>query len=252
MFNITSIKAFSDNYIWLLQQTSNAIAVDPGDAAPLIDYLQANQLTLDALLITHHHNDHIGGIPALLKYQPDLLIYGPREVIGVNRPIHDGDQFAWHQLSFKVLAMPGHTRDHVAYYTDGHLFCGDTLFSIGCGRVFDGSVNDLYQSLKRLGALPAETWLYPAHEYTQDNLRFALTIDPDNPALGARQQQVAALRNQDLPTLPVKLADELAANPFLRTATAAVRQACEQYAGHPLNTEQAVFQVMRDWKNVYR
>lgn len=252
MFNVTPIKAFSDNYIWLLQQTSKAIAVDPGDAAPLIAYLEAHHLSLDALLITHHHTDHTGGIPALLKYRPGLAVYGPANIMGVNRPVRDDDHFTWNNVSFKALAVPGHTRDHIAYYTDGHLFCGDTLFSIGCGRIFDSNANDFYHSLKRLSILPADTWLYPAHEYTQDNLRFATAIDPTNPALGIRQQQVATERAQNLPTLPVKLVDELAANPFLRTADPVIRHACEQHTGQSLINEQAIFRALRDWKNQFR
>lgn len=251
MFITTPIKAFSDNYIWLLQQGSNTIAVDPGDAVPLIAYLEAHHLTLDAVLITHHHKDHTGGIPALLKYNPALIVYGPVGILGVNHPVRDNSQFTWRSQTFSVLAVPGHTRDHIAYYTNGHLFCGDTLFSIGCGHIFDSNVSDFYRSLKRLCALPIDTLLYPAHEYTLDNLRFAVTVDPQNPALNKRQQQVIAAQDAGQPTLPVILTDELAANPFLRLTDLAVKQSCEQHAGHPLDNELAVFSVLRDWKNQF-
>lgn len=259
MLHLRPLPAFSDNYIWLLTEDagSAATAVDPGAAAPVLDALQAAHLSLTAILITHHHQDHIGGLDALLEAFPGVRIYGPddRRIPALTDRLDADDTFrpAGLRTSFRVLDVPGHTATHIAYLTDnagtGCLFCGDTLFAAGCGRVFDGTCEQLAGSLERIAALPGETLCYCAHEYTLANLGFAHWVEPDNLALAARLHAEQARRAAGQPTVPFRLDQELATNPFLRTDNPGVIAAAENFAGQRLATRAAVFAALRRWKD---
>jgi len=260
---IIPLRAFRDNYIWLLRRGQFAALVDPGDAAPALAYLEAERLKLAAILITHHHEDHAGGVDGILmqlQYDAPIPVYGPaaENIAGVNQSLVDGDRVHLPALeaSFEVIAVPGHTRGHIAYYgrklcACGVLFCGDTLFAAGCGRVFEGTPAQMWHSLARLAALPAATRVYCAHEYTEANIRFALAVEPDNAALSERAAAVARLRQADLPTVPSTLADELATNPFLRYDQPTVRSAAERVSGEGQPDAIAVFTAIRAWKNKF-
>jgi hydroxyacylglutathione hydrolase len=252
---IEAIPAFEDNYIWLLSRggDSGCMVVDPGDEGPVQDILASRGLRLSAILVTHHHFDHTGGIQGLKSAWPEAVVYGPKQesIKTVERPVQQGDRIAVPDsgLTFEVLDVPGHTAGHVAYYTAGALFCGDTLFAGGCGRVFSGTFAQLSQSLQKLAALPGDTQVYCAHEYTQDNLGFAQWVEPDNPALLHRIQQVNAQRSHDLSTVPSTLAEELVTNPFMRTDQTEVIAAAERWSGRTLSNCEEVFQAIRTWKD---
>ncbi|POZ60311.1 hydroxyacylglutathione hydrolase [Chromobacterium alticapitis] len=251
-FSIAPIGAFTDNYIWLLRQGARAVAVDPGEAAPLLSHLEQHGLELEAILITHHHADHCGGLAALKQARPDAVVYGPPGIAGVDTPLMEGDVVKLSMGEASVLAVPGHTLDHLAYLLDDALFCGDTLFAAGCGRLFEGSPAQMLASLKKLAELPPQTKVYPAHEYTLSNLRFALAVDPANPVLAMRQSRDQALRDRGLPTLPSTLALETASNPFLRSGEPAIRQSLLTQGGQPGDDEAACFARLRAWKDGFR
>ncbi len=219
--NISAIPAFGDNYIWLITTGGKACAVvDPGDEDPVLKVLEEQGLDLRYILLTHHHHDHVGGVPALLdRYK--ATVFGPVDdrIPFVHKVCRDGDQIQLADLGvdFRVLEVPAHTRSHIAYYGEGTLFSGDTLFSLGCGRFFEGTATDMQKALDKLAALPATTKNYCAHEYTQSNCDFALEVEPDNPLLQARSREIQRLREAGEITLPTSLADELAMNPFMRT-----------------------------------
>jgi hydroxyacylglutathione hydrolase len=225
MTTITPIPAFQDNYIWLISNDQHAVVVDPGDAAPVIAYLKQHQLTLDAILVTHHHADHISGIDELARHYP-CKIYAPlKEEYDFNHESVTDKQIIYLnnlQLSLEILEVPGHTLGHVAYYGANSLFCGDTLFGAGCGRVFEGTPAQMFSTLQKLSQLPGNTQIYCAHEYTERNLQFALTIEPNNPALLSRIEQTHALRMTGKPSLPSSMAMELSTNPFLRCNSAEI------------------------------
>jgi len=254
MLVVRPIEALSDNYIWLLSEGGpSAAVVDPGEAEPVLERLAQEGATLSAVLLTHHHGDHIGAVEALRAAHPALPVYGPedRRIPGVTDPVGEGDRLrpAGLETEFQVLALPGHTSTHIAYLGGGALFCGDTLFGAGCGRVFDGTFEQLAASLARLAALPDETLCYCAHEYTLSNLGFARWVEPESRALAERLAEDQGRRDQGLPTIPSRLALERATNPFLRTAEPAVVAAAERFAGHPLKTPAEVFTALRRWKD---
>lgn len=225
-------------------QGHQAVAVDPGDAAPVLAYLQQHNLTLSAILVTHHHSDHIGGVNVLLG-QFNCPVYAPHNPVFdfPYQTVVEADEITLFGTTFKVLNVPGHTAIHVAYYGGNSLFCGDTLFGCGCGRIFDGSAEQLYVSLQKIAQLPDDTLVYCAHEYTLNNIRFALSVDPDNTALQARQQTDQKLRDQGLPTLPSTLKLEKATNPFLRCDTAALQEIANS------SDKLTVFRMTRELKN---
>jgi hydroxyacylglutathione hydrolase len=252
------LPAFQDNYLWVLHDGHRAVVVDPGDAQPVLDFLQRDGLQLEAILVTHHHPDHIGGVDAV-RDATGAKVYGPaRETIP--QPLQrlaEGDTITVLGLTFNVIDVPGHTSGHIAYYcpeVDGHplLFCGDTLFSGGCGRLFEGTPAQMLSSLDKLAALPGDTRVCCTHEYTLSNLKFARAVEPGNAELINYSQRCQELREQDLPTLPSTIAQEKLINPFLRTRLPGVVQAARAFDAATPEDEAAVFAAIRQWKNEFR
>lgn len=271
---VIPVPAFKDNYLWLLIRRSendlvggNAAVVDPGDAAPVEAALARHGLTLRAILLTHHHADHVGGVRALLdaRHGQDLAVYGPagEPIDGVTQTVSGGDRVALDALgvSFDVIDVPGHTRGHIAYYSGPHpssngdgdplVFCGDTLFAAGCGRLFEGTPQQMHASLARLAALPSDTRVYCGHEYTLANLRFARTVEPDNSAMIAREREAIATRERGAPTLPSTIGLERATNPFLRSDEPAVRRAADQRKPGAGASAIETFTAIRQWKDSF-
>lgn len=257
---LVPLPALSDNYIWLLRHGSNAIVVDPGESAVVARYLEQHGLDLRAILLTHHHGDHVAGAAALNELT-GAPVYGPaHERLPVcHHRLTEGDtvQLRDFGLTLHVLDVPGHTAGHIAYHGqpgDGPplLFCGDTLFAAGCGRLFEGTPEQMLHSLGKLSALPPDTLVCCAHEYTLSNLRWALQVEPGNAALRARWDAASRLREAGEPTLPSTVALERATNPFLRTAIAAVSESAARHAGQHLSSEVEVFAGLREWKNNFK
>lgn len=259
MIAIEPIPAFTDNYIWCLHDGSNAWVVDPGDAAPVIAFLETHNLTLQGILITHHHFDHVGGIAELRAYsalQNKALqnIYGPANpaIAGITHTLHEGDTLTILNTMLSVIEVPGHTLDHIAYRSldlqPPALFCGDTLFGAGCGRLFEGSPEQMLNSLNKFKTLDPATRVFCTHEYTQANLRFAKAVEPANLALTQRVQVAEKVRANDQPTLPSTLALELETNPFLRSNQPAVQAAALQRNPQGA-TEADIFATIRRWKD---
>lgn len=261
--SVLTVPAFKDNYLWLIHDGVHAAAVDPGDGAPILEALRANGLLLTAILLTHHHADHIGGVPDLLAHRR-VPVFGPRHdgIAAVTDPLGEGDRVKVPGLDLElaVLEVPGHTRGHIAYVRgdgpDGAgthwLFCGDTLFGAGCGRLFEGTPPQMVDSLAKLAALPDDTLVYCAHEYTLSNLRFAEAVEPGNQALQLRLVADSETRGSKLPTIPSTIGIEKATNPFLRAAEPAI-QASLVAAGKlaPGAGAVAAFAALREWKNVF-
>lgn len=251
MFEVIRIPAFKDNYIWLLRQGTQTVVVDPGDARPVLALLDREGWSLTAILVTHHHADHQGGISSLLA-RYSVPVFGPanESIHGLDRPLRGGETAHLESLdlTLQVIAVPGHTLGHLAYYGAGCLFCGDTLFGGGCGRLFEGSAEQMADSLARLTALPDDTAVYCAHEYTEANLRFALAVEPGNRQLQRRVDEVAVTRAKGLSTIPSTIAVEKATNPFLRCASPEVASSARQRQP-TADDEVAVFAVLREWKN---
>ncbi|MFJ4193104.1 hydroxyacylglutathione hydrolase [Pseudomonas sp. NPDC089534] len=255
MIQISALPAFTDNYIWLLQDHSNhrCAVVDPGDAAPVLNWLGAHPgWTLSDILVTHHHHDHVGGIEAL-KAATDATVHGPasEKIPGRDIALKDGDKARVLGWDFDVYAVPGHTLGHIAYYRHGLLFCGDTLFAAGCGRLFEGTPEQMHHSLSRLAALPEDTLVYCTHEYTLSNLKFAAAVEPDNADIAARLEKVRQQRENGVMTLPSTLALEKLTNPFLRTGETLVKQKLDERSGPQNRAPSEVFAALRAWKDTF-
>ncbi|RZI43286.1 hydroxyacylglutathione hydrolase [Herbaspirillum sp. HC18] len=257
MLNVLTVPAFQDNYLWLIHDGVHAAAVDPGDAAPILAALAENRLALAAILLTHHHADHVGGVPELLKHF-NVPVFGPRNdaIAQVTRALDEGDRITVPglDLSLDVLDVPGHTRGHIAYYSKEQdwLFCGDTLFAGGCGRLFEGTPEQMANSLGKLTALPDQTQIFCAHEYTLANLRFANEVEPDNMDLKARIEREKAKRESGTPTVPSTIGIEKKTNPFLRFREPQIADRL-MTLGHLSSREPIdVFAALREWKNSYR
>lgn len=265
MLTITAIPAFNDNYIWCLADTASgkALVVDPGQAAPVREHLRQHNLTLDTILVTHHHPDHVGGVKSLVSDVPDCRITGPADspFRGATEPVHPGDEVVWNSITFQVFGVPGHTLDHIAYFSeskvDGHpvLFCGDTLFVCGCGRLFEGTPAQMRQSLNTLRNLPDDARVYCAHEYTLANLKFARHWLPDDDNLRQFEEKCQSLRDEGRATVPSLLGDEKRLNPFLRWDDAAVVAAARSYCaakGLPAGDQDEIFAAVRHGKDNFR
>lgn len=256
MLNIIPILAFKDNYIWLLHNRRHAVAVDPGDAKPVRAWLDAHKIRLAAILCTHHHADHSGGICELVEVY-NVPAYGPQHenIPCVSHAVGGSDVVQIKELGIMldVLDIPGHTRGHVAYQfslpgVDG-VFCGDTLFGCGCGRLFEGTAAQLLHSLQRLAQMPDNTQVYCAHEYTEANIRFALACEPGNAQLKHREADARALRADGQPTLPSTIGLEKATNPFLRCTQPEIVRTAHRNGPAMSSDELAVFTALREWKN---
>jgi len=250
--DVVPVTAFKDNYVWTLRNATHAAVVDPGEARPVLDCLAREKLGLVAILATHHHPDHVGGI-AQIRDQYRVPVYGPKNepIATLTHPVSEGDTVTIPALgvSFSVLDIPGHTRAHIAYYGAGALFCGDTLFACGCGRLFEGTAEQMYASLQKLRALPDETKVYCGHEYTLANIGFARGVEPQNAALAARESRDRALRQAGKPTVPSTMREERATNPFLRCTEPAVVESVNKYLGTRVSDPVQVFAAIREWKN---
>lgn len=252
-----ALPAFEDNYLWMLHDGRCAVVVDPGDAAPVCAALEQGSLELAAILVTHHHPDHVGGLEALLSRHP-APVYGPQDqrLPAVVQARSEGDALDLLGLTVRVMEVPGHTATHLAYYTEPAgeaplLFCGDTLFSAGCGRLFEGTPAQMQHALQRLAELPGNTRVCCAHEYTISNVRFARAVEPGNTALQAYEAHCQSLRAIGQPTLPAELARELEINPFLRWHEPAVQTAARAH-GAASDDPVDVFAAIRQWKNEFR
>jgi hydroxyacylglutathione hydrolase len=250
MITITPIPAFQDNYIWLISNHRHAVVVDPGDAKPVIAYLEQHQLQLDAILITHHHADHIDGVDALVAHHP-CKVYAPAKesYSFAHQPVANQQviRFPHLELTLEVIDVPGHTLGHVAYYGANSLFCGDTLFGAGCGRLFEGTPSQMFDSLQKLAQLPAETAVYCTHEYTEHNLKFALTLEPNNADLIERVKYTESLRAAHQPSLPSSMGLELHTNPFLRCHSAEIAEKIGLKGGELIE----IFTAIRQARNQF-
>ena len=249
-YQVSAIPALKDNYIWVLHNNTDAYVVDPGEAAPVLDFIRHHHLQPHAILITHRHADHIGGIDGILQ-QFDIAVVGPAEINAITHAVKEGDRYYLHAFDchLQVLAIPGHTPEHIAYWSedDLRLFSGDTLFSAGCGRLLGGTAEQLYQSLQRISALPDATKIYASHEYTQANLRFALSLEPENSLL------IAAMANcQQIPTLPTHLKRERQINPFLRCRDPVLLKAVAPIAAKKIASPLELFVFLRHQKDIFR
>lgn len=254
-FTVFPLCAFSDNYIWTIRDDTHAVVVDPGDAQPVLDYLSREGLQLAGILNTHHHADHVGGNGALLE-RYKVPVFGPRDerIPDVSNRVGEGDRITLPHFGTEmaVLEIPGHTRSHIAFHGGSMLFCGDTLFAAGCGRLFEGTPEQMYTSLSRLAELPNDMRVYCGHEYTVSNIKFARAVEPDNKALAEWGMRAQHLRDHGQPTLPTDLALEKKTNPFLRCNERAVKESASRHAGRELKEPVEVLAVIREWKNNFK
>ncbi|KAF1043413.1 MAG: Hydroxyacylglutathione hydrolase GloB [Herbaspirillum frisingense] len=266
--DVLAVPAFNDNYLWVMYNGRHAAVVDPGDAGPVLAALQAHGLTLAAILLTHHHADHVGGVVELASRAasaefPAIPVYGPAreqdKIAGMTVPLHENDQVSLPQLSLelRVIEVPGHTLGHIAYYAEdashgGLLFCGDTLFAGGCGRVFEGTPAQMVDSLAKLASLPGATQVYCAHEYTLSNLKFAAAVEPGNTDLVVRIKHEQGKRERGEPTVPSTIALERQTNPFLRATQKEILDSLQNVGRLTELDEVSSFAALREWKNVYK
>jgi len=247
--HILPLPAFTDNYIWAMFNKTHCVVVDPGDANVVIDFVERFGLTLSSVLITHHHSDHTGGLKALKQYNPNLSVFGPHsdKIPEVTIPLNVDECVFLNEFGaeFRVMEAPGHTLDHILYYANEVLFCGDTLFSVGCGRIFEGSFAQMHQSLQQVVRLPPSTQIYCTHEYTQANIAFALTVEPHNPDLNHYKAWAERQQASNIPTIPTTLSQQLKLNPFLRVKFPPVVKFAEQRAGHKGLDNVEVFTQLR-------
>ena len=254
MIDVIPIPAFNDNYIWMIHDTSSncAAIVDPGDSKPVISVIKQAKVKPVAILITHHHPDHIGGIKELLSHY-DIPVFGPagETIPGIHHSLKEGDKVKLDDIDveFEIIDVPGHTSGHIAYYGNGKLFIGDTLFMAGCGRLFEGTAAQMYSSLSKIMQLADDTEIYCAHEYTLANLAFAETVEPDNQDIKKRIESCKKLRAAGIPTVPGTLLTEKHTNPFLRSSEASVISAARRHTGQDLNKSVDVFAAIRNWKD---
>lgn len=252
MINIEPIEAFSDNYIWLLTTNEGSLVIDPGESNNLLKILKEKDLDLKAILITHHHYDHTGGIEEILSAK-SIDVYGPNNNINsINKRVSNKSKINLLGIEFEVIEIPGHTLDHIAFYSENNgnpiLFCGDTLFAGGCGRVFEGTFEQMYDSLSILKKLPLNTKVYSGHEYTESNLKFATNVEPLNQKLISRYNEVIKLRRQGLSTLPTTIELELETNPFLRVDQNEIQKLISEKFSTPKNNKD-IFTAVRQWKD---
>ncbi|ABV36598.1 Hydroxyacylglutathione hydrolase [Shewanella sediminis HAW-EB3] len=253
---VTPISAFDDNYIWVISQASHSFVyvVDPGDAEVVISHLEEHKQVLAGVLITHHHEDHTGGLERLIEYTDhEFDIFGPKNenIAHVTTPISTQTEVTLSKLTSKakIISVPGHTLGHIAYLIESHLFCGDTLFSGGCGRIFEGTAEQMHHSLQAFAKLPLNTQVYCAHEYTLSNLKFALAVDTENEALAAHNTDCIAQRELGKPTLPSSIGQELSINPFLRCHTQAIQRSVSNHFEVNHSDNVTVFGLLRQWKD---
>ena len=255
MMQMHPVPAFSDNYLWVIEDGRHAAVVDPGDDGPVQAFLDEHGLELTAILATHHHGDHVGGLEALAS-RWKCEVFGPagERIAGLTTRLREGDRLTVPGLglALEVLDVPGHTAGHIAYVGEGVVFCGDTLFACGCGRLFEGTPAQMVSSLSKLARLPGETRVYCAHEYTMSNIRFARAVEPGNASLARRESRDAATRAANRPTVPSTIADELDTNPFLRWSSPEVIASASEHAGRALASPVEVFASVREWKNDFR
>ena len=253
MYQVFSVNAFRDNYIWLLVNGNKCAVVDPGESAPVIDYVVEHNLIVTDILLTHHHPDHIGGVEKILSKYPTVNVFGPNteRFTMVTQPCTEPMSIQLTcGIELNVIELHGHTRDHIGYFDDTNAFVGDTLFSGGCGRLFEGTPKQMLNSLTKLSQLPGTTKIYCAHEYTQANLQFAKAADGENPELANYIKEVTRKREQNISTIPTDIATERAINPFLRSSQEAIKQTLKQEfaLNEPLDDEQS-FALLRKWKD---
>ena len=251
MLSVEPIKAYTDNYIWLVSTNEGSIVVDPGESKEILNLIDNNKINLKGVLITHHHYDHTNGLLDLTK-KMNLEVYGPKKIEGINNIVKESDKFSLIGIDFEVIEIPGHTLDHLAFYSSNNkdpiLFCGDTLFAGGCGRVFEGTFEQMFKSLKKISNYPKETKIFCGHEYTLSNLKFALEVDKDNKDLICEFNNIEKLTSSGIPSLPTNLNKELKMNPFLRCHDIDIKnKVIEKF--DIIDDELEIFTALRKWKD---
>lgn len=257
IINVSRLPAFKDNYLWLIDNEKKAIVVDPGDPKVINEKLKINNLSLDCILITHHHLDHTGGLKTLIE-QHNPIVIGPKSkyIPEIKKEVKHGEIFKILGITFEVIEVPGHTLDHIAYFAsetettkEPFLFCGDTLFAGGCGRVFEGTFSQMRESLEKIRSLPKNTKIYCAHEYTENNLNFAINVEPNNIDLKKRLELVIDKRKKNKPTVPSYLYEEILTNPFLRYDKIDIIKNAQDYSKTTDSHPDIVFGIIREWKD---